>query len=97
MDVLLGLTPDGAADAEESERLTIRLRAEVRRLDIYTLQVLADGAPPEGAKAVDPVTAGAVVLALSAPSGGTHFAGRAVAGLARAAVRRAPGLGHHRQ
>ncbi|MCC5032160.1 hypothetical protein DMH02_002505 [Streptomyces sp. WAC 00631] len=69
MYVLLGLTSDGAADAEESERLTTRLRAELRGLDIDTLQVLADGAPPEGAKAVDPVTAGAVVLALSAPGG----------------------------
>lgn len=69
VDVLLGLTPDSAADAEKSERLTTRLRAELRGLDIYTLQVLADAAPPEGAKAVDPVTAGAVVLALSAPSG----------------------------
>jgi hypothetical protein len=70
MDVLLGLTPDSTADAEESERLTNRLRAELLGLDIHTLQVLTDGgAPPEGAKGVDPVTVGAVVLALSAPGG----------------------------
>ena len=69
MDVLLGLTPDGDADREEAERLATRLRAEIRGLDIDTLHALSDGAPPEGAKAVDPVTVGAVVLAVSAPGG----------------------------
>lgn len=69
MDVLLGLTPDGDADPEEVERLTARLRAELRGLDVEALRPLSDGAPPDGAKAVDPVTVGAVVLALSAPGG----------------------------
>ncbi|WP_405856929.1 hypothetical protein OG407_09720 [Streptomyces sp. NBC_01515] len=68
MDVLVGLTPDDAADAEESERLTRRLVAELRNLDLYTLQVLSDGAPPENSKG-DLVTADAVALALSAPGG----------------------------
>ncbi|MCZ4101948.1 effector-associated constant component EACC1 [Streptomyces sp. H39-C1] len=69
MDVLVGLTPGSEVDAAESERLMMRLRAELRGLDIYTLRVLADGAPPDLAKAGDAVTAGAVVLALSAPGG----------------------------
>jgi hypothetical protein len=69
MDVLLGLTPDGDADPEEVEELAARLRAELRELDIEALRPLSDGAPPDGAKAVDPVTVGAVVLALSAPGG----------------------------
>ncbi|MFI6486842.1 hypothetical protein [Streptomyces sp. NPDC050564] len=69
MDVLLGLTPDGDADPEEVEGLAARLRAELRELDIEALRPLSDGGPPDGAKAVDPVTVGAVVLALSAPGG----------------------------
>jgi hypothetical protein len=69
MDVLLGLTPDGDADREEAERLATGLRAELRGLDIDALHGVSDGAPPEGAKAVDPVTVGAVVLALSASGG----------------------------
>lgn len=69
MDVLLGLTPDGDADPEEAERLAARLRGEMRGLDVDALHALSDGAPPLGAKAVDPVTVGAVVLALSASGG----------------------------
>ncbi|MET7487521.1 hypothetical protein [Streptomyces sp. NPDC005538] len=73
MDVLLGLTPDGDADPEESERLAARLRDELRELDLDALRLSAasggDGVPPDGAKGVDPVTVGAVVLALSAPAG----------------------------
>ncbi|MFI1678103.1 hypothetical protein [Streptomyces sp. NPDC020607] len=69
MDVVLGLTPDGDAEAEEVERLLTRLRAELRGLDIDALHLRPDSTPPEGAKAVDPVTVGAVVLALSAPGG----------------------------
>ncbi|MFE9602716.1 hypothetical protein [Streptomyces hokutonensis] len=72
MDVLLGLAPDGAADQEEAERFVGRLRAELRGLDFDALRVHASPSgdvPPEGAKAVDPVTVGAVVLALSASGG----------------------------
>ncbi|MFE2531569.1 hypothetical protein [Streptomyces sp. NPDC059371] len=69
MDVLLGLVPDEAANAVETERLALRLRAELRERHIHTSQVFADGVPPEGAKGVDALTAGAVVLALSAPGG----------------------------
>ncbi|XUL89162.1 effector-associated constant component EACC1 [Streptomyces galilaeus] len=72
MEVLLGLAPDGAADQEEAERFVARLRAELRGLDIDAPRVrtsASGGVPPEGAKAVDPVTVGAVVLALSASGG----------------------------
>ncbi|MCI3274990.1 hypothetical protein MQP27_28305 [Streptomyces sp. 7R015] len=66
---MLGLTPDAEADAQETEELALRLRAELRGLDVDALRVVPDGAPPPGSKAVDPVTVGAVVLALSAPGG----------------------------
>ncbi|WP_181803433.1 effector-associated constant component EACC1 [Streptomyces shenzhenensis] len=70
MDVLLGVRPDGAASAEESERLTRRLRAELRGLDLHRLQVLTGGASREdNGKGDGSVTAGAVVLALSVPGG----------------------------
>lgn len=72
MDVLLGFTPDSAVDEEEAARLVPRLRAEIRELDLDALRVrTAPGGapPPPGAKGVDPVTAGAVVLALSASGG----------------------------
>ncbi|WP_433890792.1 effector-associated constant component EACC1 [Streptomyces sp. CA-111067] len=68
MDVLLGLVPDSAASAEESERLAIRLRAELRELDLDTCETVAGGAPPARSKG-DAVAAGAVVLALSVPGG----------------------------
>ncbi|MGW0838080.1 effector-associated constant component EACC1 [Streptomyces prunicolor] len=72
MDVLLGLSPDGDTDREENERFVSRVRAELRGLDIDALRVHSSefgAVPPAGAKAVDPVTVGAVVLALSAAGG----------------------------
>ncbi|MFJ9543902.1 hypothetical protein ACIRPX_42770 [Streptomyces sp. NPDC101225] len=71
VDVVVGLTPDGVADAEVSERLARRLRAEMRGLDLDSLRMLAEGAVPERAKAGtgDAVTMGAVVLAASASGG----------------------------
>jgi len=72
MDVLLGLSPDGDTDREENERFVSRVRAELRGLDIDALRVHASASgdvPPAGAKAVDPVTVGAVVLTLSASGG----------------------------
>ncbi|WP_329554219.1 effector-associated constant component EACC1 [Streptomyces sp. NBC_00696] len=71
MDVLLRLAPAADADLEETERLVARVRTELRELDLDSLQLHtpADHVPPAGAKATDPVTVGAVVLALSASGG----------------------------
>lgn len=69
MDVLLGLWPDKDADAEQVERLAYLLRGELRALDVEGLRPVNGGSPPDGAKGVDPVTAGAVMLALSASGG----------------------------
>jgi len=69
MDVLLGLEPDEDVDAEQAGRLGYLLRGELRALDIEGLRAVNGDAPPDGAKAVDPVTVGAVVLAFSAPGG----------------------------
>ena len=72
MDVLLRLAPAADADREETERLVARVRTELRELGLDALQLhTAPGTvAPAGAKGgVDPVTVGAVVLALSAPGG----------------------------
>ncbi|SED91324.1 hypothetical protein SAMN05216489_04891 [Streptomyces sp. 3213] len=72
MDVLLRLAPAADADREETERLVARVRTELRELDLDALELhTAPGTvAPAGAKGgVDPVTVGAVVLALSAPGG----------------------------
>jgi membrane-associated two-gene conflict system component 1 (EACC1) len=68
MDVLLGLAPDSEASAEESERLAVRLRGELRGLGLDGVEAVAGGVAPEGAKG-DAAAAGAVVLALSVPGG----------------------------
>ncbi|MEV0740193.1 hypothetical protein AB0I51_30635 [Streptomyces sp. NPDC050549] len=72
MDVLLRLAPAADADREETERLLARVRTELRELDLDSLQLhtVPGTVEPAGAKGgVDPVTVGAVVLALSAPGG----------------------------
>ena len=69
MDILLGLMPDSAADAEEKARLTTKLRAELGELHLYTLDVRAQGDLPMNSKGSGTVATGAIVLALSAPGG----------------------------
>jgi hypothetical protein len=48
--VRLVLEPEAGADAEESERLTRLLRAELRELDVDDVRPVADGELPAGAK-----------------------------------------------
>ncbi|GGP31971.1 effector-associated constant component EACC1 [Streptomyces melanogenes] len=69
MEVLLALAPDEESDAEEAERLTRRLLAELRELDVDVFRPVPVGQLPPGAKGSDPVTVGAIVVALSASGG----------------------------
>ncbi|MFC0844875.1 MULTISPECIES: effector-associated constant component EACC1 [Streptomyces] len=69
MEVLLALAPDEESDAEEAERLTRRLLAELRELDVDVFRPVPVGQLPAGAKGSDPVTVGAIVVALSASGG----------------------------
>lgn len=69
MEVLLALAPDEESDAEEVERLMRRLRTELRELDVDVLRPEPVGQLPAGAKGSDPVTVGAIVVALSASGG----------------------------
>ncbi|WP_344074015.1 effector-associated constant component EACC1 [Streptomyces crystallinus] len=68
-EVLLSLAPDEESDAEDVERLTRRLRAELRELDVDVLPPPPLGELPPGAKGGDPVTVGAIVVVLSASGG----------------------------
>jgi hypothetical protein len=63
------LVPDAELDAEAADRLTRRLRTELAELDVESVALAADGSVPDGAKAADPVTLGAIVVALSASGG----------------------------
>lgn len=64
---LLRLEADDDADAEELDRLARRLRAELGELDVDLRAVPAE--VPAGAKAVDPVTIGSLMVAFSAAGG----------------------------
>ncbi|WP_328681843.1 hypothetical protein OG905_38490 [Streptomyces sp. NBC_00322] len=69
MDIQLVLAPDRELDPEAGEQLMLRLRAELSELDIESLSSLPGAEAPDGAKAVDPVTLGTIVVALSASGG----------------------------
>lgn len=69
MNLLLVLEPDAEFDQEEFERLSRGLRNELVELDIDAIDSVAADPPPSGAKAADPVTIGAVLVALSASGG----------------------------
>ncbi|MFK8911311.1 effector-associated constant component EACC1 [Streptomyces sp. YS-3] len=68
-EVLLSLAPGEESDQEDVEQLVRRLRGELRELDVDVASPAPPGELPPGAKGGDPVTVGAVVLALSASGG----------------------------
>lgn len=67
--LLLRLGPEAGTDAEEVDHLTRRLRAEIAELDVEAVTAATGVASPDGAKSADPVTIGALVVALSASGG----------------------------
>jgi len=69
VSVLLVLKPDPELDSEAGERLTRQLRAELAELDIESVGFASSGAAPDGAKGTDPVTLGAIIVALSVSGG----------------------------
>jgi hypothetical protein len=69
VSVLLVLQPDPELDAEACDRLARRLRVEVAELDVESVGPASGGTAPDGAKAADPLTVGALVVALSASGG----------------------------
>ena len=69
LSLLLQLRPGPESDAEDAERLGRQLRAELSELDVDSIDSVAGQPLPEGAKGADPVTIGAVIVALSASGG----------------------------
>jgi hypothetical protein len=69
ISLLLVVAPDPELDAEAAERLTRQLRAEIAELDVESAGLAPGGSVPDGAKAADAVTVGAIVVALSASGG----------------------------
>ncbi|MGX1913561.1 effector-associated constant component EACC1 [Streptomyces phaeochromogenes] len=69
MEVLLVIAPDPELDAEAAERPVRQLRAEIAGLDVDSVRPGPAGAAPDGAKGTDPLTLGAIVVALSASGG----------------------------
>ncbi len=58
-----------AADAtgEEIDRLTRQLLAELKQADVESAERVAGGHAPAGTKSIDPVTAGAIAIAVLPP------------------------------
>ena len=52
------------ATPEEVDELTRQLLSELRQMDVDSAELLSAGSAPEGAKVVDPVTLGALALAV---------------------------------
>ncbi|MFF3326228.1 hypothetical protein [Streptomyces sp. NPDC002889] len=65
----MAVTCDPELDAEALDRLARGLRAEISELEVESVRPAPTGAVPADAKAVDAVTLGAVVVALSASGG----------------------------
>ncbi|MFC1431809.1 hypothetical protein ACEZDB_14255 [Streptacidiphilus sp. N1-3] len=69
VQVTLVLVTDVESSPEETERLNRRLRVELGQIDLESLATLPGGRVPDGAKATDPVTVGAILVGLSASGG----------------------------
>ncbi|UIX33949.1 effector-associated constant component EACC1 [Streptomyces sp. GQFP] len=69
MEVLLVVAPDPDVEPEAGERVTRRLRSEIADLDVEWVRPGPSVPAPDGAKAADPVTLGAIVVALSSSGG----------------------------
>lgn len=68
LELRIALEPGPGADAEEAERLSRQLRAELRELDVAEVEPVAAGPAPAGAKG-DAASIGEWLLTLSAGGG----------------------------
>ncbi len=65
----LNIDADQEPDAEELAELTRKLRDDLLHLDVETVDLASAGEAPTGTKAVDPVTAGTLLVTLAASGG----------------------------
>lgn len=66
---VLELRPGPEATAEQHEDGVRRLRATLLDLDVESVSAVHAGDVPDGAKAADPLTLGALMVVLAAPGG----------------------------
>lgn len=64
MSARLDVPSDPELDPEAAERLVGRLRAEITEVDVESFRPATDAQAPEGVEGTDPVTPGAVIVAL---------------------------------
>lgn len=69
IQLLLSLDASPEIDDEELEELTRKLRKELLELDIEAADLVSAGEAPSGARAVEPVTLGTLLLTLAASGG----------------------------
>ncbi|WP_248959086.1 effector-associated constant component EACC1 [Sphaerisporangium perillae] len=69
LSLALVIVPEAGTEPEQAERLVRRLRGELAELDVESVGWAPGEAAPEGAKGADPLTLGAIVVALSASGG----------------------------
>jgi hypothetical protein len=67
MELRLQVNPE--VDPEDQERLTRQLRIELLDLDVDAVTLAFSHTTPPGAKVADPVTLGAIIVAMSASGG----------------------------
>jgi hypothetical protein len=67
--LMLNIDAGPEADEEELEWITLRLREELRELDVEDIDLVRMGEIPDRAKAGDPITWGALLVALTASGG----------------------------
>ncbi len=67
--LVLNIDAGPEADAEELAELTRQLREDLLHLDVETVDLAHAGEAPTGTKAVDPVTAGTLLVTLAASGG----------------------------
>ena len=65
----LNIDADQEPDVEELAYLTRQLREDLLHLDVETVDLARAGEAPTGTKAVDPVTAGTLLVTLAASGG----------------------------
>jgi hypothetical protein len=69
LELLVALTPEPGADAEEVERATRRLRAELRELDVDDVAAVSDDTVPPGAKGIDPASLSQLLVSMTGAGG----------------------------
>jgi len=66
--VVLSIRVDAGSDEAELDRITGELRRELLQLEVDDVELVRGGELPQGAKVVDPVTIGSLVLTLVPPA-----------------------------